>query len=317
MWLKKEGRVSRKRVLVTGGSGFCGQALVKRLLEVGSEVVVLDLDDRNKPEGVEFVKGSVLNPGDVHEAVQGVESVYHCSGQLGTHELFASNQLAIDVNVKGTVNVLEAAMQAGCEKFMYPTKPYAWWNTYTVTKECGEKFVEMFHRVFGLEVAILRWLNVYGPGQKIGPVRKAIPLMCVQALEGWPIEVFGSGEAVVDLVYTEDMAKVTVDYTEWGGGDSQKRDVGCVVQMTVNEMAELIKVVSGSKSEIRHIEMRMGEDSNDPKEPLDSYSANQMLGVKYQTLPVRVGVNETLRYYDSISHEERVQWLGFFGCQHS
>lgn len=314
----------KSRCLVTGGSGFCGRAIVKRLCELGREVVVFDTNTWEEGKSwigghqVRVVRGSVLDQEVLREALFGVDEVYHCAGQLGTHELFWMNQKAIDVNVKGTVGVLEACRDTGVRKFMYPTKPYAWCNTYTVTKQCGEEFVRMFGKVHGLDVAILRWLNVYGPEQKVLPVRKAIPLMCVQALEGYPVEIFGSGGAIVDLVFTEDMAKVTVDYTGLSkDGDTTKRDVGCVAQMTVNEMAEAIVKATGSKSEIRRIPMRMGEDSDDPKEPLDSFSANQVLGGKYVMTPFSEGLEKTIEWYEGVGHEFRKRCLEFYRCERS
>ncbi len=297
------------KALVTGGSGFCGTAIVQRLQELGMNPVVFDV---NEPKiAVEFIPGSVLDASALKNACKGVDTVYHVSGILGTHELFGTNALAVDINIKGTVNVLEACLANNVENFMYPTKPYAWVNTYTVTKQAGEEFVKMFGKVYGMNVAILRWLNVYGPGQKLVPVRKAIPTMCVQALHGVPIEIYGSGDAIVDLVYSEDMAKVTVAYTELVKPDQDKRDIGCTIQMTVNEMVETIRSVANSKSAIEHMTMRMGEDSNDPKEPLTTFNANHMLSERYVMEVFQEGIRKTLDYYASIPEDERKLALEF------
>lgn len=309
-----------KRSLVTGGSGFCGQAVVKELLEQGHEVVIFDAVAPKTSLGIEFVSGSIIDRSRLETTMSGVDSVYHVAGQLGTHELFNSLHAAIDTNIHGTVSALQAAQDAKVKNFMYPTKPYAWCNAYTVTKQCGEEFVKMFGQVYGMNVSILRWLNVYGPGQKIVPVRKAIPLMCVQAIEGYPIEIYGSGDAVVDLVYTDDMARVTVAYTEREKTEVIKRDVGCVTRMTVNTLAKEIKTQTGGWSEIKHIPMRMGEDSDDPKEALLVGSARRAMCMELGSVmtPFVEGMRRTIEYYrEEVSQASRMEALGFYKCQRS
>jgi nucleoside-diphosphate-sugar epimerase len=114
----------------------------------------------------------------------------------------------------------------------------------------------MYARYFELDVRVLRWLNVYGPGQKAHPVRKAVPIMILQALHGRPIEVYGSGEQPVDLVYVDDLARVTVAYMQLESTGCETSDTGLTIRLTVNELAELIRRLTDSRSKIVHLPMR-------------------------------------------------------------
>jgi UDP-glucose 4-epimerase len=150
----------------------------------------------------------------------------------------------------------------------YPTKPNTWLNTYSITKRAGEEFCMMYAREYDLDVRILRWLNAYGPGQKAFPVRKAVPVMILQALENRDVQIWGSGEQPVDLIHVDDLARITVDYTLGKDLDSATRDTGLSHRMSVNDMAKMIVEMTGSKSKIIHLPMRKGEDQNIPVELL-------------------------------------------------
>ena len=299
-----------KRALITGGSGFIGKAITDFLSELDYQVYVFD---HYKPNGSHLhLQGSILNFDEVCTAVLNMDVVYHLAGLLGTTELLSKSAEAVDVNVKGTVNVFEACRLAGVKRLFYPTKPNDWLNTYSITKRAGEEFARMYRDIYGMDIRILRWLNAYGPGQKLYPIRKAVPIMIVQALLGVPVEVYGDSRQPVDLIYVDDLARITVGYMELDSGDSITRDTGCTVRMTVNEMAHLIKKLASSRSSIKHLPMRLGEDSSKHVQLLDGLTAADLLGISDSTTDIVQGLAKTIEYYRQLPQEVVDSALKYF-----
>ncbi len=176
-----------KRAMVTGGSGFIGGHLQRVLRGRGYETVSFDQksghDIRDRDD-----LASELPPCDV---------VFNLAGVLGTHELNRRDQIqeAIDVNVKGTVNVLDVAAEHDVNVVQIG-KPNPWLNTYSITKQAEEQFAKLYQREHDTDTWLVRWYNVYGPGQKYGTPQKLVPTALVHALKDHPIEIFGDGTAL-------------------------------------------------------------------------------------------------------------------------
>jgi len=299
------------KAMITGGSGFLGKALGRYLALRGYEAIPFD-SGYPAESSQEHRRGSILNPDDLDAAIVGMDVVFHLAGCLGTTELLSRNQEAIDVNIKGTVNVLDACVRHGVQTVFYPTKPNDWLNTYSITKKAGEEFAQLYAQTRGLDVRILRWLNAYGPGQKLYPIRKAVPVMILQALHGLDVEIWGTGDQPVDLIHTEDLARNTVQYTLADNIDSTVRDAGNTVRMTVNEMAALILRLTGSKSHVIRRPIRAGEDQNKPVQLLPGASAVDLLGLAADTRPIEQGMAETIEYYAKLPPGRLQSALAFY-----
>jgi len=297
-----------KKALITGGSGFLGKALNRNLIDNGYKAYTFD----PSPGEDNHIQGSVVNFKEIKSAVSGINVVFHLAGLLGTTELLDQNLVAIDVNIKGTVNVLEACYHEGVSTIFIPTKPDRWLNTYTITKKAGEEFAKLYSQVKGLDVRILRWLNAYGPGQKAFPVRKAVPLMINQALENKDIEIWGDGEQKIYLLYSEDLARNTVLYTLKKNVDSVVRDTGNIVEMSVNELAHLILKLSKSNSNIKHLPMRLGEDPAKLLSSLPKPTAADILGFTNLTTPIEKGMSTTIECYKQLPSQIRKNVLKFY-----
>ena len=284
-----------RSALITGGSGFVG-AEITRVLR-GRGLRVSTFDTRYGDEDPLHRRGSVLEQSDVDKAVVGMDVVFHLAGVLGTSELVERSVDAIRVNVIGTVQVLEACRRSSVSRVFYPTKPNNWNNTYSITKRAAEDFCRMYGKLHGLDVRILRWLNIYGPGQRMQPVRKAVPVMILQALHGRPVDVFGSGEQLVHLSYIDDVVRDTVEYVLRDGRDLRTRDTGNTVAMTVLELANRIIQAVGSDSTVRHLEMRPEEDEREPIRPLDTETAADLTGACGMTTAVEEGLTRTIAHY--------------------
>lgn len=191
-------------------------------------------------------------------AIDWCDVVVHLAGVLGTDELFDAVRVAVDVNVHGTVNVLEACLEVDAGYVgisMLPVFP----SIYTATKVCAHRLASAYHHSLGLSTAHVQAFNAYGAGQAHGPghPRKIIPALACEGWAGVPLKVWGDGDQTVDLVHTEDLAGVFADAVYQT--DDVVIDGGTGVAMTVNEVAQLVLDVTGSRAGVFHLPMRRGE----------------------------------------------------------
>jgi len=240
----------RSKVLVTGGEGFIGTPVMAELARRDYE-----------PESYGLAEGGVENFRNLRQKVEGCEFVIHLAGVLGTHELgenVATIKNAVSVNVNGTVNVLEACLQAGA-RYVGITMPQVFPSVYTATKVAATRLATFYHRDYGVPVSHVRAFNAFGPGQAYGPghPQKIVPTFVINALRGTPIPIWGDGDQGVDLVHTADLATMLVDAAAFG--DDDVFDGGTGEMHTVEEFAKLVIHLTDSSSEIEHLPMRRGE----------------------------------------------------------
>ena len=254
------------KILVTGGSGFIGSHIVEKLSkDKKNEIFVFDIakPDIEHSGNVKYVDGDICYKTSIDKAIKGCEEIYDCAGVLGTHELVFQTERAIDTNIKGAFNVIQACLDFNVKRIFHPTKPIFksyWENTYTISKITAENFVRMYKDVYNMDVTILRWMNASGPRQHLYPVRKFIPIAICQALLNKNIEVYGTGKQTVDIIDVRDIADIAINSTRKGLGKVDKiYDVGSGHAVSCNEVAELIIKKVNSKSKIKHLPMRVGE----------------------------------------------------------
>lgn len=235
------------KVLVTGGGGFIGGAVCKKLRQAHHEPVVLD-----RPSDIRDYM-------DVEMVGEGCGAVIHMAGVLGTHELFDDPYKAIDVNVTGTLNVLEWCKETGAA-YVGITMPQVFPSIYTATKVCATRLATAYHHTHGVNVSHVRAFNAFGPGQAFGPghPQKIIPTFAVHAYNNVPIPVWGDGMQTVDLVYVDDLARLLVGALRYG--DDDVFDGGTGRAFTVNDVIEMVRDIVG-KNVVRvdYLPMRRGE----------------------------------------------------------
>ncbi len=304
------------RCIVTGGSGFIGQHIVKALANEGHDVVVFDIAKPEflLPRNVVFVDGDIRYYGSLAQACEGADEIYNVASLLGTSELMFDSARANDTNINGMINALEVAKRLGIARVFYPTKPNDWLNTYSISKFCAERYCHMYALNFGMHVTTLKWFNAYGAHQKIFPVRKALPTFIAQALRDLPLEVWGDGEQTVDLIHVEDIARIAIDATRNVDLPAGKVcDVGSGEAITVNELAQMVIDLAESESTIVHKPMRMGE-------PLKSDIRADVTELKkYVDLPmrdIRRGVHETIKAYADLPPGVINKALAYFDAKH-
>jgi len=233
------------KIAITGGNGFIGRSVHEAALAAGHQAWSFD-----KSAG-DDVRGDLSGLGDA-------DVVIHLAGVLGTAELFDRPQEAIDVNVNGTVNVLDWCRVHGAG-YVGITMPDAFPSVYTATKIAAQRFATAWHHNYGVPVSHVRAFNAYGPGQAHGfnHPQKILPTFATNAWKGVPLPVWGDGEQTVDLVHADDVGRMLVDAVRFG--DDQVFDAGTGVALTVGALAEAVIDHTDSDMGIEYLPMRAGE----------------------------------------------------------
>jgi UDP-glucose 4-epimerase len=251
------------RVLVTGGGGFIGSNLVHALLGRGDDVRVLDnfaTGNRANLEGldVEVVEGELRSYERVHNAVRGVEVVFHL-GALGSVPRSVQDPLTSSaVNIEGTLNVLLAARDEGVRRVVFSSSSSVYGlrrdlpvtesvapdplSPYGVAKLAAERYCVAFSRVYeSFESVVLRYFNVFGPRQSPDSQYAAvIPLFLARIAAGEPITINGDGEQSRDFTYVANVVDATIRAAEAPGVSGNLLNVAASAPVTVNELANTI-----------------------------------------------------------------------------
>jgi len=241
------------RVLVTGATGFIGTYVCDVLREQHITPIAFD------HTGPTDFLGDVRDLVSVFEAVGICDGVIHLAAVLGTQETIRQPKPAVETNVMGSLNVFEA-----CEhykkKCVYIGVGNHWMNnSYSISKTTAERLAFMYNKERGTQIAVVRGLNAYGPGQKVGPVRKVIPNLIVPALRGQALMVYGDGEQIMDMIYVTDLAEIlvralTVEHGVYGSA----MEAGTGRSTTVRFIAETV-VSKVGRGWIEYVPMRPGE----------------------------------------------------------
>lgn len=277
--------------LVTGSAGFIGSNLAEALLRMGQRVVGIDdfsngfqhnVDDVRRQVGEEasaryrFFEADVRNPGDCAEACRGVDVILH-QAALGSVPRSIANPVASHLaNADGTLNLMDAARDAGVRRFVYASSSSTYGDNpalpkvehqigrplspYAVSKYVGELYGGVFHRVYGLETVGLRYFNVFGRRQRPdGPYAAVIPRWIGRLLSGEACVIHGDGGTSRDFCYIENVvqANVLAGTTDNPEAFGDVYNVACGHSTSLNELFGFIR--GGLR------ELRPGTDYPDPE----------------------------------------------------
>jgi nucleoside-diphosphate-sugar epimerase len=267
------------KVLVTGGAGFIGSNLVKLLLEKNLEVRVYDNLSTGYIENlqnldVEFVKGDVRDKVSVEKAAEKVDTVFHLAANIGNVKSLQNPQEDSEINVVGTINILEAMRKNQVSNLVYSssaaifgelktmpiseTHPQDPDSPYGVSKLSAEKQVLCYSKIYGMRTIALRYFNVYGCNQRYDAYGNVIPIFARKLYSKEPLTIYGDGEQTRDFVNVRDVAMANYlasIKTEKSGCFN----VGSGQSITINKLAELMQDYSNTKVQIKYDPPRKSE----------------------------------------------------------
>jgi UDP-glucose 4-epimerase len=264
-------------VLVTGGAGFIGRNLIPRLLAHGFSVRVLDCVPHPFPgkwRDAAYVEGDVLDQSALGRAIEGADVVVHLAARGSVVESIDNPAPNFDVNVRGTLQILQEAVRSRVDKFLFAStggalignatppvnedslpKPL---SPYGASKLCGEAYCHAFAQSYGLHTVTLRFANVYGPGsdEKQGAVTSFIKALS----QDQPIKIFGSGSASRDYLYVDDLCHGIIAAISGNTSAGDVFHLASGLETTVLQLAHRLIDVSGKQGvQIQHLEARAGE----------------------------------------------------------
>lgn len=268
------------KVLVTGGAGFIGSNVCVLLLREGHEVTVLDslLSGYRKnlatmPQ-VRFVESDVRDRAALDAAMPGAEVVFHLAASVGNKRSIDDPTTDADINVMGTVAVMEAARRHHVRRVVvsssagtfgelktlpiaedHPVDPD---SPYGASKLFKEKFSLSYSKLYGMGVVALRYFNVYGPHQRFDAYGNVIPIFAYRMVRGEPLTVFGDGEQTRDFVNVRDVAQANYR-AGLAEGVSGAFNLGSGTRVTINALIRMMEEASGLKATVVHADQRPGD----------------------------------------------------------
>jgi UDP-glucose 4-epimerase len=303
--------------LVTGGAGFIGSHIVRRLASMGERVRVLDSFAAGKLENlqalydkVDLIRGDILDQALVEKAMKGVEVVLH-QGALRSVPFSVENPALVNrVNVEGTINILIAARDAKVRRVVFASSSSVYGNTkvfpncesvtpspvspYAASKLAGEHYCRVFTGLYGLETISLRYFNVFGPGQDPNSQYAAvIPRFIRSALEKEPLEIHGDGLQSRDFTYIDNIVEANLLAARCQDGIGEVINVAQGKSYSLLDLVDALQKVFERKLETFHTTARPG----DVRQTLADISrAERLLGYT-PTITFEEGIARTVGYF--------------------
>jgi nucleoside-diphosphate-sugar epimerase len=303
--------------LVTGGAGFIGSHIVRRLVANGEHVRVIDnLCTGNRQRladvwgAVDFVEADLVDPLVADRVVDGVGYVLHQAAipsvQRSIRDPLASNR----ANITATLNLLESSRQRGVKRFVYAASSSAYGDTpvlpkredmaanplspYALQKHVGERYCKLYYELFCLETVSLRYFNVFGPGQDPHSEYSAvIPKFITKLLAGEPLTVFGDGEQSRDFTYVDNVVEANLLALNAKDALGKVFNVGCGARVSLNDLIRKLEAILGVRAEVDYQPARPG-DVRDSLAAIDL--AREHLGYSPQ-VSVDAGLKRTVEAF--------------------
>ncbi|MEJ2272129.1 MAG: SDR family oxidoreductase [Candidatus Bathyarchaeota archaeon] len=256
------------RILITGGAGFIGSHLVDRLIENGHTVRVIDnlstgekrnLNPHKNKESFQFIEGDIRDFNLVKKCVKDVDAVLHEAALVSVTRSLEDPVLSNEINIKGSLNLLKASVDANVQRFIYASSCAVYGDTeilpvseknpsnplspYAVDKLAVEKYAKIFNDSFEIETVGLRYFNVYGSRQKYGPYSGVISIFINKLLEDKAPTIFGDGEQTRDFVNVKDVIDANILALSKKDVAGKVFNISSGKAITINNILEIIKKI--------------------------------------------------------------------------
>ncbi len=312
-----------KKVLITGADGFIGSHLTESLLKRGYEVKAftmynsfntwgwLDTLSKESLNQIEIISGDVRDPNGVRDAMKGVDGVFHLAALIAIPFSYHSPDSYVDTNIKGTLNVLQAARELGTERIMitstsevYGTAqyvpidekhPFQGQSPYSATKIGADRLAESFYRSFNLPISIVRPFNTYGPRQS---ARAVIPTIISQLLSGKKEIKLGSLTPTRDFNYVKDTAAGFIAIAESDKTIGEEINIATQQEISIGELTS--EIINQINPEARIIcdEQRIRPEKSEVNRLLGSNEKIKRLTDWVPHYTFEQGIKETISWFE-------------------
>jgi dTDP-glucose 4,6-dehydratase len=319
-----------KKVLVTGADGFIGSHLVEELLNEGYEVRAfvyynsfnswgwLDSLSKEKLSKIEIFTGDIRDPNGVREAMKGIDEVYHLAALIAIPFSYNSPDSYVDTNIKGTLNVLQAARDLGTKRILvtstsevYGTAqyvpidekhPYQGQSPYSATKIGADRIAESFYRSFNMPITIVRPFNTYGPRQS---ARAVIPTVITQLLSGETEIKLGALSPTRDFNFVKDTARGFIDIAKSDKTIGEEMNIATQQEISIGKLAEEIIRQINQNAKIICDEKRIRPEKSEVNRLLGSNEKIKRLTNWEQNYTFEQGIAETIEWFKKPENLEK------------
>ncbi len=299
------------RVLVTGGAGFIGSAIVDAWIARGLDVVVIDNlstgERRNVHPKAHFIEGDVRDAKTVAEAMKGVDIVNHHAAQMDVRRSVADPVFDADTNIIGSLQVLQSALEHRVKKVIFAssggviygepvthpqTEEHSTWplSPYGIAKLSVEHYLFYFREVHGLPYVALRYANVYGPRQRKDGEAGVVAIFGGRLLAGETPVINGDGLQTRDYVFVDDVVRANLAALR--DEVSGAFNVGTGVETSVVQLFEVLRSICGVSVSAEHVDAKKGEQL---RSALDGTKLRRLAGLP-EPLPLRDGLERTISW---------------------
>ena len=290
------------KILVTGGAGFIGSNLIPLLLEKGYTVSVLDNLYSGKMENLtnvsehpwfRFVGGDIRDKATLHNAIAGIDAIVHLAALIDVTASVEDPALTHEVNVTGTLNVLQEATKSNVKKIVFASSTAVYGDTkilpvkedaplhpispYAASKAASEAYFHAFNKCYSIDTVALRFFNVYGPKNQNSPYSGVITKFLQKALKNETLNVEGDGEQTRDFIHVTDIVKALTLALEAENVGGHAFNVCTGKPTSVNNLADTIAAATKQKLQVTHGPARVGDIRHSYGDPT---KATNQLGFK-------------------------------------
>lgn len=325
--------LTKQKILVTGADGFIGSHLVEGLLDKGCQVRAfvfynsfnswgwLDTFPKDKLDNIDVFAGDIRDPNGARNAMQGMDMVFHMAALIAIPFSYHSPDSYVDTNIKGTLNVLQAARDTGCNRVLitstsevYGTAQYVpideqhpiqGQSPYSATKIGADRIAESFYRSFNTPVTIVRPFNTYGPRQS---ARAVIPTIITQLLSGSTEIKLGSVHPTRDFNYVSNICNGFIALAECNEAIGKEVNIGSGQEISIGDLAQLIISLMNPEAKIVQDDSRKRPENSEVERLLcDNRLIQELTGWKPE-VSLKEGIKKTVEWFKNKENLNRYKW---------
>ena len=269
------------KIIVTGGCGFIGSHFIDSAVQQNDEIIVIDnllagseknLENANTSGNVKLLKNDILHLDEIQNEFYNADGIIHFAARTGVIESLEKPKEFSNVNVLGTLNLLELCRKFSIPNFILASTGAVYGNhkapfkedmipdpisPYAASKVSAENYCISYANTFGIKSTILRFTNVYGPRKSFGPYANVIPKFVRAALRNEPITIFGDGSQERDFIFVKDIANAC--YASFKSKKFGTYNVGTGTNTSLNDLLEILESTLDYKFERNYVDFRDGE----------------------------------------------------------